>query len=167
MEQIWGKNCNKLFSVAPYLVQNDQGHLVTSSFLPQGHRTRYKIIRGILDPDHPPKFRQWPWDTGHWCEKTPLFMGPCVFFVFGKHAVNGLDFHSLSAFECLTMGMIVTIMILSARVMIVYGINTGRQNINWHFVQDISSWVKPILPHWFGYATFTRQVLPAYELATL
>ena len=66
MEQIWGRNCNQIFSGAPYLVQKDQGHLVTSVFLPQGHRTRYKIIRGILDPDHPPKFRQWPWDTGHW-----------------------------------------------------------------------------------------------------
>ena len=48
------------FSGAPYLVQKDQGHLTTSVFLPQGHRTRYKIIRGILDPDHPPKFGPWP-----------------------------------------------------------------------------------------------------------
>ena len=59
MEQVWGRNCNQIFSGAPYLVQKDQGHLVTSVFLPQGHRTRYKIIRGILDPDHPSKLDQW------------------------------------------------------------------------------------------------------------
>ena len=70
MEQIWGRNCNQIYSGAPYLVQKDQGHLVTSVFLPQGHRTRYKIIRGILDPDHPPKFWQWPWDTGHWVRSS-------------------------------------------------------------------------------------------------
>ena len=70
-------------------------------------------------------------------EKTPLFMWPCVFFVVGKHVVNGLYFCSLSAFKCLTMVMIVVIMILSARLMIVCRISTGRQNIDWHFVQDI------------------------------
>ena len=59
MEQVWGRNCNQIFSGASYLVQKDQGHLVTSVFLPQGHRTRYKIIRGILDPDHPSKLDQW------------------------------------------------------------------------------------------------------------
>ena len=32
MEQIWGINCNQIFSGAPYLVQKDQGHLVTSGF---------------------------------------------------------------------------------------------------------------------------------------
>ena len=57
--KILGKNCNQIFSGAPYRVQKDQGHLVTSVFWPQGHRTRYKIIRGTLDPDHPSKFGQW------------------------------------------------------------------------------------------------------------
>ena len=86
MEQIWGRNCNQIFSGAPYLVQKDQGHLVTSVFLPQGHRTRYKIIRGILDPDHPPKFWQWPWDTGHW-----VF---CVFFSQVKLIWTKVNFHT-------------------------------------------------------------------------
>ena len=73
MEQILGKNCNQIFSGAPYRVQKDQGHLVTSVFWPQGHRTRYKIIRGTLDPDHPSKFGQWLWDTEHWvrCRWSP------------------------------------------------------------------------------------------------
>ena len=92
MEQIWGKNCNKLFSGAPYLVQNDQGHLVTSSFLPQGHRTRYKIIRGILDPDHPPKFRQWPWDTGHWVWEDPPFYGALRFLCFWETCCQWFGF---------------------------------------------------------------------------
>ena len=71
--KILGKHCNQILSGAPYLVQKDQGHLVTSVFWPQGHRTRYKIIRGTLDPDHPPKFGQWPWDTEHWV--TPWWKG--------------------------------------------------------------------------------------------
>ena len=71
MEHIWGKNFNQIFSGALYLVQKDQGHLTTSVFLPQGHRTRYKIIRGILDPDHPPKIGPWPWDTEHWVNRRP------------------------------------------------------------------------------------------------
>ena len=32
MEQILGKNCNQIFSGAPYRVQKDQGHLITSVF---------------------------------------------------------------------------------------------------------------------------------------
>ena len=36
-------------------------------------------------------------------------MGPSVFIVVGNHDVNGLDLRSLSAFECLTMMMIVKI----------------------------------------------------------
>ena len=32
MEQILGKNCNQIFSGAPYRVQKDQGHLIASVF---------------------------------------------------------------------------------------------------------------------------------------
>ena len=32
MEQILGKNCNQIFSGAPYRVKKDQGHLITSVF---------------------------------------------------------------------------------------------------------------------------------------
>ena len=32
MEQILGKNCNQIFSGAPYRVQKDHGHLITSVF---------------------------------------------------------------------------------------------------------------------------------------
>ena len=96
MEQILGKNCNQIFSGAPYRVQKDQGHLVTSVFWPQGHRTRYKIIRGTLDPDHPSKFGQWPWDTEHWVNSDDfvfvLFLFHICVYLFGRYFLAPLSY---------------------------------------------------------------------------
>ena len=64
-------------------------------------------------------------------------MGPCVCYE-GKF-VNGLDFRSLSAFDngddCDDHDLVGTAR--AARVMIVCGIITRRQNIDWYFVQNI------------------------------
>ena len=89
MEQILGKNCNQIFSGAPYRVQKDQGHLITSVFgirgTVPGTKSSGALWILLLHPN-----------SGHGRETQNIAL--CV-FVNGELALGFLEL-SLSFYDC-------------------------------------------------------------------